>query len=254
MIVVIRRYHRWFMLFVGLQFLIWSCSGLYMVLIDIHSIHGEDLLSVKQPALLYADDARQNIIGESSVQKPSQEMRRSISIDINDVLRVYPDATNITLAWLGKTPVYRFTDNGPLVMDASTGKLIDSIPESLALELAIASLKEHREIKQIALITNNPPGEIAFRPLPLWRIDFVGINSPTLYVSSTSGEIVTVRQNTWRIFDALWRLHIMDYDEGEDINNWLLNIFSVSGFLAALSGLVLLWFRLFKNKLKGATT
>jgi hypothetical protein len=115
-------------------------------------------------------------------------------------------------------------------------------------------LKESKEVKQIELITKNPPSEIAFRPLPLWRIDFFGVNSPTLYVSSTNGEIVTVRQNTWRIFDALWRLHIMDYYEGEDINNWLLNIFSVSGFLAALSGLVLLWFRLFKNKLEGATS
>jgi hypothetical protein len=224
-----------------------------MVLIDIHSIHGEDLVSAKQPVLVYADDVRQNI-SESLVQKASQETLRPISIDINDVLRLYSDATNITLGWLGVTPVYRFTDNGQMMLDASTGKLIDSISESLALELAIGSLRESIEVKQIELITKNPPSEIAFRPLPLWRIDFFGINSPTLYVSSTNGEIVTVRQNTWRIFDALWRLHIMDYYEGEDINTWLLNIFSVSGFLAALSGLVLLWFRLFKNKLEGATS
>jgi len=252
MVTAVRRYHRWLMLFVGLQFLIWSFSGLYMVLMDIHSIHGEDLLSAKQPVLVYADDTRQNE-HNSSGQKASQETRRSISVDINEVVLLYPDAKNITLGWLGITPVYRFTDNGQMMLDASTGKLIDSISESLALELAIGSLKESKEVKQIELITKNPPSEIAFRPLPLWRIDFFGVNSPTLYVSSTNGEIVTVRQNTWRIFDLLWRLHIMDYYEGEDINNLLLNIFSVSGFLAALSGLVLLWFRLFKNELKGST-
>jgi len=252
MVAVVRRYHRWLMLFVGLQFLIWSFSGLYMVLIDIHSIHGEDLLSVKQPVLVYADDTGQHG-HESLAQNASQETRRSISIDINQVVLLYPDATNITLGWLGVTPVYRFTDSAQVMLDASTGELIDSISESLALELAIGSLKESAEVRQIELITQNPPSEIAFRPLPLWRIDFVGINSPTLYVSSINGEIVTVRQNTWRIFDLLWRLHIMDYYEGEDINNLLLNIFSVSGFLAALSGLVLLWFRLFKNELKGST-
>jgi hypothetical protein len=224
-----------------------------MVLIDIHSIHGEDLLSVKRPVLVYADDTGQQG-HESLAQNASQETRRSISIDINQVVLLYPDATNITLGWLGVTPVYRFTDNAQIMLDASTGELIDSISESLALELAIGSLKESAEVKQIELITQNPPSEIAFRPLPLWRIDFFGINSPTLYVSSTNGEIVTVRQNTWRVFDALWRLHIMDYYEGEDINNLLLNIFSVSGFLAALSGLVLLWFRLFKNELKGSTS
>ena len=35
-------------------------------------------------------------------------------------------------------------------------------------------------------------------------------------------------QYSWRIFDVLWRLHIMDYYEGDDINNVLLNIIRTS--------------------------
>ena len=246
MVAIIRRYHRWLMLFVGLQFLVWSFSGFYMVLVDIHSIHGEDLVNAKQPVLAPWTESYQNT-HKSTLQSMQQKTRPSISTDINDVLREYPNASNISLGWLGNKPVYRLTADGVIVIDAATGDIINSISKDLATTIALSSLDESRKIQNVELITDNPPSEIGFRPLPLWRVDFVGINSPTLYINYTTGEIVTVRQNTWRIFDVLWRLHIMDYYEGEDINNWLLNVFTISGVLAALSGLILLWFRLFKN-------
>jgi uncharacterized iron-regulated membrane protein len=246
MVVMIRRYHRWLMLFVGLQFLVWSFSGLYMVLVDIHSIHGEDLVNAKQPALAPWTEGYQNT-QKSTSPNMQQQARLPISVDINDVLSDYPNASNVGLGWLGNKPVYRLTAVEPMVIDATTGDSINSICKDLATTIALGSLDEFREIQGVDLITDNPPSEIGFRPLPLWRVDFVGVNSPTLYINYTTGEIVTVRQNTWRIFDVLWRLHIMDYYEGEDIDNLLLNIFTISGLLAALSGLILLWFRLFKN-------
>ncbi|WP_412971576.1 PepSY domain-containing protein [Glaciecola sp. MF2-115] len=232
MVALFRRYHRWLMVFVGLQFLIWSLSGLYMVLVDIHSIHGEDILSTKKPTFS-ANQANQS--------------NDAIGYDINELLSNYPEAKNVTLGWLGDQVVYRFQLNGPKLIDANTGKAIEKITENLAAHIALTSLAEAREIADIELITKNPPSEIGSRALPLWRVEFVGVNSPTLYISNSTGKVLTVRQNTWRAFDLFWRLHIMDYYEGEDINNLLLNIFSVSGLLAALSGLVLLAFRLFKN-------
>jgi hypothetical protein len=246
MVAMIRRYHRWLMLFVGLQFLVWSFSGLYMVLVDIHSIHGEDLVNAKQPVLAPWIEGYQNTQKITS-QGMQQQTRSSISMDINEVLSEYPNASDISLGWLGNKPVYRLTEGASIVIDAITGNIINSISKELATTIALSSLGESREVKDVDLITDNPPSEIGFRPLPLWRVEFVGINSPTLYINHTTGEIVTVRQNTWRIFDVLWRLHIMDYYEGEDINNVLLNVFTISGLLAALSGLILLWFRLFKN-------
>ena len=38
-----RKYHKWLMAFVGIQFLFWSITGVYMVTMDIHYIHGETL-------------------------------------------------------------------------------------------------------------------------------------------------------------------------------------------------------------------
>ena len=39
-----RKFHRWLMLFLGIQFLIWSISGAYMVIFDIDYIHGDSLV------------------------------------------------------------------------------------------------------------------------------------------------------------------------------------------------------------------
>jgi len=39
-----RKFHKWLMLFLGIQFLIWSISGAYMVIFDIDYIHGDSLV------------------------------------------------------------------------------------------------------------------------------------------------------------------------------------------------------------------
>jgi hypothetical protein len=48
-----------------------------------------------------------------------------------------------------------------------------------------------------------------------------------------------VRNHFWVFYDAMWRLHIMDYSAGKDFNNKLLIFFVVLSFVFALSGLVL---------------
>ncbi|MFT5276406.1 MAG: hypothetical protein ACI97K_002262 [Glaciecola sp.] len=231
MIRLARRYHQGLMIFAGLQFFLWSVSGLYMVLMNIHSIHGEDLTVQQQP-----------LLSASMINKGS-------SFNINTLIRAYPDASNINLAWLADKPVYRFVTQGEnKLLSAITGKLIPEITSDIAMKVALSNLREPLDIEKLYLITDKPPDEIGSRALPLWRVDFYGVNSPTFYISHQTGEVLTIRHNTWRLFDALWRLHIMDYTEGEDINNILLNVFTISGLLAALSGLVLLAFRLLSNE------
>ena len=45
---VSRKFHKWLMLFIGLQFIIWSISGAYMVIFDIDYIHGDSLVVTHQ--------------------------------------------------------------------------------------------------------------------------------------------------------------------------------------------------------------
>ncbi|GAA0852119.1 PepSY domain-containing protein [Aliiglaciecola litoralis] len=221
-----RKLHRWLMLFAGLQFLIWSISGVYMVLVNIHFIHGESLITKEAQPL------------------PAE----AVQYDISALLERYPMATNIRLGLLVDKPVYRFKQNGNDVMViAETGKVVPAISETLAQRIASNSLQQEQEISSISLIVDNPPSEIGARRLPLWQVKFAGISGDTLYINPHNGEVATIRHNSWRLFDAFWRLHIMDYIEGDDINNILLNVFTIAGFLAVLAGLVLLYLRLTRS-------
>src|SRR3546814_21166972 len=46
---VIRRFHKWLALIVGVQALLWTLTGLYMVTVHIDIIHGDNL--VRSPAV-----------------------------------------------------------------------------------------------------------------------------------------------------------------------------------------------------------
>jgi hypothetical protein len=215
------------MLFVGIQFFVWSFSGLYMVMLNIHYIHGENYLKSNLATL------------------PTS----SVGYDINTLLQQYPQASKIRLAWLHDRVIYRFNVAGETKMvDASSGLSIGLLTNELAAQIATGLLQEPMPISQVTLITDNLPSEIGRRGLPLWQVQFEGLNSVTLYISQKSGELMYTRHNAWRGFDLLWRLHIMDYTEGEDINNILLNVFNISGILAVFAGTLLLYLRLFKNR------
>ncbi len=73
-------------------------------------------------------------------------------------------------------------------------------------------------------------------------------NKPTLYLSPETGELVSRRHELWRIFDFVWMLHIMDYEERENVNNWVLRTFTWAAVAMALSGAWLLLYNLPRRK------
>lgn len=60
-----------------------------------------------------------------------------------------------------------------------------------------------------------------------------------IYVDSISGEIVAIRSDLWRAWDLLWALHIMDYQDSDNINNILLKLFSLLALNSSISGILL---------------
>src|SRR3546814_16962298 len=71
---------------------------------------------------------------------------------------------------------------------------------------------------------------------PFWQIEFEGWNRPTLYISPTTGEMISRRHNLWRIFDFAWMIHIMDYENRTNVNNPLLPVATWSAVFMAISG------------------
>jgi uncharacterized iron-regulated membrane protein len=69
-------------------------------------------------------------------------------------------------------------------------------------------------------------------------------------VSPSTGEVVSRRSGVWRLFDFFWRLHVMDWDDGEDFNHPLIIITTALTLSIVVSGFILLWIRIARD-LKG---
>ena len=220
-----QKVHKWLGLLVGLQLVIWSVSGFYMVVVDIDIIHGDHLV---QPIPEFSTD---------SVNQFSNTLTR--------LSKSIPDAKSIALRSIGgRMAVAVKTPTKTHLFDVLSGEPLAPIDASEAKRLAKTYYAGTAEITETRLIESEPPREIGGRPLPIWRVDFDDVWGSTLYISPSTGALATRRHTLWRVFDFLWMLHIMDYDEREDINNWLLRVISFFAFLLVLSGVWYLYFRL----------
>lgn len=219
-----RKLHKWFMLFVGVQFVIWSVTGAYMVFFDIDYIHGDSLVHNHQTKI------------------QTDEMQYSLA----DLLTDYPQAENFEVGTLINLNVYRFSQAGQrIVVDAANGNQLSPINEEWAKKAASHYYSGEGEIKEVELIIQDPPFELSPRALPAWRVNFANFGAPSIYVSATSGELVGKRHEFWRLFDWMFRFHVMDYEDSE-IDNMLLFWLTLAGILACVFGLILTYFRVFR--------
>lgn len=226
---VSRKYHKWLMLFLGLQFLIWSVTGAYMVLLNIDYIHGDSLVVNHQDSINH----------------------QQISYPLSSIYRRFPEAQGLELGKLLTQDVYRFSARGQkYLMNARTGELLPQITKAQAKAIARYFYNGDDNVIDAELITANPPSELSSRRLPAWRVNFDAFASPSLYVSSQSGLVVTKRHEFWRTFDLFFRLHIMDYGSGEEVDNWLLFWSVLFGLLACISGILLVYYRLIKPNIR----
>ncbi len=209
----IRKTHRYFGVFIGLQFLAWTVSGLYFSWTDIDEIHGDQFQKLPPPATAFND-----LIDLDSLPLPIQQVR---IVDI---------AAN---------PYYWVNDSQ--LFDARTGVQKEGILKNEAIAVANQHMKEDLIISKVEKIeTTGPHHEFRGRPLPAYAIHYDHPDELIAYIDATSGIFHRVRHTSWRWFDFLWMSHTMDYQGRDDFNNILLRVFSLFGLLTVLSGF-LLW-------------
>ena len=227
-----RKLHKWLALVVGVQIFLWAASGFYMVVVNIDIIHG-DMLVKNQGAPL------------GSLNAPL--------VSVTTLLQRYPQASDLSLTRVTGRPVFVLRGmSRAQLFDAQTGEQLSPLGQQQARQVAQYHYAGSGQVSAVTLIENNPPGEIKFFPLPVWRIDFDDAWGSSFYVDPQSGRFMTRRHTLWRVFDFLWMLHIMDYDEREDINNTLLRVFAVAGVTLALTGLWLLFYSFNRRQKTGA--
>lgn len=215
--------HKWLALLVGAQALLWIVSGFYMVVVDIDFIHGDTLVhDLKTPP-------------------PPAEVWHPLS----EVQARHPGIEQLRIKGLPGTdrPLYEVvTTNGTILLDAVSGETLSPLNRGSVVEIANHYYAGRGRLVELDLLTGEVPLEIQGRELPLWRARFDDWHETALYIHPDSGVLVTRRHRSWRWFDAMWMLHIMDYETRSDVNNTLLRVVSVAGLIFIVSGGWLLWF------------
>ena len=225
--VIARKTHKWLGLFIGLQVVVWSLSGIYMTVVHIDTIHGDHLVrEVANPG-----------IEAGALQDPI-------------ALAARENATGVRLAWIDEHPIYVAEGpSGERAFSATSAAPLEP-PNALAIRALASSYYTGSEPIVSAELITEVPGEIRGRKPPLWRVEFGHWNRPTFYLSPVTGELLSRRHELWRVFDFVWMLHIMDYDARENVNNPLLRAFTWGAVLMALSGIWLLFYAFPRRKKK----
>lgn len=188
-----------------------------MVMMDIHFIRGEQLVKTPQPAQLAP-------LGYSFAQ----------------LLKDHPEARQPKLIFTTAHPIYQFKlGDQTLALNAQDGRPLPPITQQDVMAKAQSLYRGQGKIMNTQRFDSDLPAEISARLAPVWQVNFDDFAHTSLYFSAISGELVSKRHDYWRIFDFMWMLHIMDYDERENINNGFLRILAALGVLTAGFGVAL---------------
>ncbi|MCU0443843.1 MAG: PepSY domain-containing protein [Microscillaceae bacterium] len=234
----IRQWHRYLGFFLGIQFLAWTVSGLYFSWTNIEQIKGEDLRADKKPLPIKVKGASLSILLDSL-----QKNEPKISFQNIQVVEI-----------LGKAYYQIFTEKPQqkvLLFEMESLLPKSPLSEKEAEEVAQRSLKKSSEILKTEYLTStNGHHEYRKKPLPAYAITFGTPNHTTVYVATELGTVQNYRSTAWRVYDFLWMLHLMDYENRSNINNWALRIFSVLGLVTILSGFLLFFLTIRVKKVK----
>jgi uncharacterized iron-regulated membrane protein len=212
----IRKTHRYLGLFLGIQFLFWTISGLYFSWTDIDEIHGDQFKNLE-----YEPKAFNDLISPSELNV-SKGVK---TIELRDI-------NNSPYYWINKKQLYNAID----------GSLKTKITKEEALYIAKLNLKSGLVVASIEQINETGKHhEYREKLLPAYVISYKTDEAIKAYVSINDGKFQTVRHRAWRWFDFLWMTHTMDYEGRDNFNTIILRAFSLLGLITVLSGF-LLWF------------
>ncbi len=220
---LIKTFHKWLSLLVGLQLLIWIGTGLFFNVMDHEKAKGSKYL-VKQ-ANVYTD--------------------LSQLIEPQHVLKSFPLAVSLKQVSLLSKPFYLLTHEKGLyqhfknqysLVDAVTGEQF-VIDQTVAKSIALASYSGPGEIASV--VKQLPPhGDRLKEKNPLWRVDFNDSLNTTAYIDASSGRLIGHANDDKRIIDIVFMLHFMDYAQERSFNNIQIIIFAVFMLFFSLTGFI----------------
>ena len=210
------RWHIWLGWLVGFPILMWAVTGLFMVARPIEEVRGDHLRSA-HAAIDPAGIAFPATIGE-----PIHEAR----------LVQQPGGP----AW-----IVTAADGTRWRYSTRAGGALPPVVEPEARRIAEAA---YAGGARLAGTTYFPAGEAPVEARTAgaaWRARFA--DGTHVYIDDATGEVLALRTGQWRLYDAMWGLHIMDLETREDTHHPVLVLFAALAATGALLGCVLLFRR-----------
>ena len=189
-----RNLHRYLSIFVSIQLLLWTISGIYFAYNKIELVRGEQYRLPKNVEYRIFDRLGTSIIETIQYGEKSY--------------KTYPE-----------------------------GNVIKPLTKEEAIK--ITAQKTTLNPLEVSLVTELYPGAEYRGTLPVYKVKTDTKDDINVYVGYMTGDIGSIRSDSWRIWDLMWSLHIMDYRERDNINNILLRILSILALVTSISGITL---------------
>jgi hypothetical protein len=230
---VARKVHKWLGLVLAIQLFFWIAGGLVMSAIPLEKVHGKQLAVKTLPHAFISSDYTY------SVQAIIDDLR-SHSSSARDFMRV----TEVQFLSYDNQPAYLIqSPTAQVLISATTGARFLPLNElsvkNLAVQHYIYEDNPDKTIHSVDLL-QRAPQEASRASGKVWRVNFDDIWHTSLYFSDESLQLVSIRSDIWRVFDFVWMLHIMDYEEREDFNNPLLIVFAATSVCFTITGMIML--------------
>ncbi len=209
------RWHIWLGWAAAVPLILWTLSGLFMVLRPIEEVRGEHLRRPVPP----------------------------IAPQVLVAPRLATAVSKMTLVQQDGRPVWLVThaDKAQRRYSADSGAAIGPVDVIEARRLAEAAIASPDAITQVRRFSADAPPSDLRKPRPSWQVHYD--DGTHLYLDADTGEVLAVRTRWWRMFDFMWGLHILDPIERESSSHPLLWIFATAGLMTCLIGTTLLFRR-----------
>lgn len=212
--------HKWLALIVGVQILFWVGSGLFFAIFPIEQVRSEHRIAQREAA---------------PFTSPMQ--------DVSALLPEAPARVTYERDAAGEAvAVAEFAERRPILIDLQDWRVASPLSEEAAAQIAQAYVAGSPRVRERTLVTEETP---EYRgPLPAWRIAFDDGEGLAVYVAADTARVTARRSDLWRVYDALWALHIMDWRDHENFNSGLMILTSFTALVVVLMGFVLFPYRM----------
>lgn len=216
------RWHRWLAYLVGVQLLAWMLGGLVFAWVPFQAwVKGGDAF-VKPQQPLPAGWAQALSAAPAGAAGPVLSLR--------------------SVATAGGPALLLRRASGEQWLAAAGGELPPADAASVG-RYARSLYRGAGALAEVQRLDHVPPRLGIVRELGerqgVWRARFDDRLATRMYFDARSGEFLAVRNDAWVLYDFFWRLHVMDYSEGEDFNNSLLRASATAAFALLATGSVL---------------